>query len=217
MSTRKGVLAGLSAAVAAVVAALWFVQGGADAPEAKDGRGSASAAEAVSPGGSVRDEGPLAGAPHGRSDALAPLAPNRMAGEADAPNAEAATLPVDSGLGSPPVAVTNTERFAQEIAGNLGWSALGPYEANQLGAEAAQFAQAREAALASEADGTATADLWRALDRSAEELAAGWMGRFGRTRAAQLVEYLGVTGSDGGTGAPRALDLDALARARRER
>jgi hypothetical protein len=230
MSTRTGFIAAFSAAVAASFGALWVLnsdgegegaaasttEGEAEPPVASATATEASAAlspavgESAEP--STRDAAEI-DAGEQREDALAK--PETGATPANAGPASDAPAPRDAGLGSAPVA-TNTETYAQEIASNLGWPALGPYEANQLGAEAAQFVQARAAALDAQAVEGADAP-WATLNRSAEELAAAWVERFGRARCGQLLEYLNVTGFDPTSGEPRALDLDALASARRER
>lgn len=217
MSARTGFLAGLSAAVAAAVTALWVTRdSGEDSPDPTVGAAGASA-EAARPGASSPETSPDDGPAPVRLDVLAPPAE----GAADAAEESALDAaregPGDAGLGGAPSAPSNTEQFAQEIAANLGWPSLGPYEANQLGAEAAQFAQARTAALEADQAGADPMGQWATLTRSAEELAGAWIERFGRARAAQLIEYLGVTGFDPATGAARPLDLESLARTRRQR
>lgn len=216
MSTRTGFIAGLTAAVAAATASLWVLnRDGGEVAEPSPDPGAAEVTVArPEDGAPPTADGKAVG--DQRLDVLATPAPPQ-APNPEAKGVEPPTPAKDSGLGGAPAQPTNTEQFAQEIASNLGWPALGPYEANQLGAEAAQFASAREAARTALTAGSSDPTPWTTLTRSAEALARNWMERFGRTRGAQLVDYLGVTAFDPATGEPQPLDLDRLAQSRRKR
>lgn len=218
MSARTGFIAGLTAAVAAVTVSVWVLNRDGEGAPAPSNAPDASPSEVARPEGVAQQTAAEEAAGDRRQDVLA-KPPATPASDPDdgAGDARPSGAANDAGLGATPGEPTNTERFAQEIAANLGWPALGPYEANQLGAEAAQFTGARDATLTAFADGNGDPSALTALTRSAEGLAVDWIERFGRSRAAQLVQYLSVTAFDPATGEPQLLDLDALAQSRRER
>lgn len=217
MSARTGFIAGLTAAVAATTAALWVLQpGGDEAAEPEVAPGAAEVEVARPAGPAEIHSAPVEGRGTLRQDALAALEPTETADPTGEAGVRTRTT-ADSALGSASLETTNTAQFAQAVVASLGWKPLGPYEATQFGAEAAQFTSARETAQAALAEGVVDPGQWTALTRSSEELARAWIERFGRARGAQLVEYLGVTAFDPASGAPRPLDLDGLGQSRRER
>ena len=218
MGARFGILVGL-AAVCLAAMVVWIAgdrtQGTAEVGELP----SEAGAEVARPGEAVVQTVEDRSESAGRVDVYAAIestGPEPSAESAGSGGELAGGRARDTGLGGAVAAATSTERFAQEIAANLGWSALGPYEATQLGAEAAQFASAKQAALSALAEGSTDGHRWAALTRSAEGLARDWIERFGPTRGAQLVEYMGLTAFDPATGEPRPLDLGGLGASRRE-
>ncbi|MHC4376817.1 MAG: hypothetical protein ACYS26_09495 [Planctomycetota bacterium] len=217
MSARTGFIAGLTAAVVATTAALWVLQRGSDgAARPGVGAGAAEAEVARPERLGEQDSAPADSRDTQRQDALAAHGATDTADPTGEVGVQARSSG-DSALGSASLETTNSAQFAQAIVASLGWVPLGPYEATQLGAEAAQYTSARETALAALAEDRVAPGQWAALTRSAEGLARAWIERFGRARGAQLVEYLGVTAFDPTTGKPRPLDLDGLAQSRRER